>query len=169
MTIPTDFTQPVGWFAQFVLDCAASAATVIAPAYVFVGHYEWYKDEDFYKKLPRAEWEIFIGSPNGKGDCETFEGEIASIAELFYTIPADKPSSLIPLMTKLAALNVAWSQNFQAWPQGGNRNPKRIEWGDPVIRRHEKPFVVSTKIMLITEYVLPQAAQPPFMPAVPGN
>lgn len=170
MSIPT-VIQPVGWFAQFILDCATSAATVIDPTYVFIGHYEWFAHQNFYQELERQNpaWQIFIGSPSGAGDCETFEGEIQAIAELFYTIPADEPSSLVPLMTQLAALNVAWSQHFLAWPQGGNRNPKRIVWGEPHIRRHEKPFVVSTRITLITEYVLPQASLPPFNPIVAGN
>jgi len=168
MSIPT-VTQPVGWMAQFMLDCAASAATVINSDYVFIGHYEWYKDQDFYKRLPRAEWEIFIGAPKGAGDCETFEGEIQSTAELFFVLPADTPSSLIALEKQIAALNQAWATNLKPWNQGGNRNPKRIVWGDIHLRRHEKPFVGSISITLATNYVLLSANIPPFNPPVAGN
>ena len=162
-------TQPVGWFAQFVLDCAASAATVIDPKYVFVGHYEWLKDQEFYQKLPRTKWEIFIGSPTGQGETEKFSGVMHVIAELFYVLPADEPNSLVSLMQMQAALNKAWATNFLPWAKGGNRNPLQIEWGGIKIRRHEKPFVVSTEFKLSTNYIVDQASLPCLVPAVVGN
>ena len=168
MSIPT-VTQPVGVFAQFALDCAAAAATVINPTYVFLGHYEWAVLQDFYKELPRAQSEIFIGSPKGAADDFNLEGDFQTIAELFYTIPADVPSSLVPLMQQVAKLNAAWAAHFQKWVSGGNRNPLRVEWDYPQIRRHEKPFILSTKFTLHSRFVPDQAALPVLVPAVPGN
>jgi hypothetical protein len=170
MTIPTDFTQP-GVFAQFMLDCAASAATVIDPQYVFVGHYEWYKDQDFYIELQKQDppWQIFIGAPSGMAEMDAPEqGKYKSVAELFFTIPADAPASLIPMMTQLAKLIVAWDTTFVRWAVGGNRNPHDVEWGDIQIRRHVKPnFVCSLKITLNSGFfVVPNAANPKLVPEV---
>lgn len=170
MTIPTDFTQPVGIFAQAALDWAAAAATVIDPTFVFVGHYEWFVNQNFYLELAKQNpaWQIFIGAPRGVASMEAPEqGLFYSVAELFFTIQADTPASLIPLMTMLAKLLVAWDTTFQRWAAGGNRNPLNVDWGDIQIRRHEKPFVCSIKINLHSgRFVVPAAAAPVFSPAV---
>jgi hypothetical protein len=175
MSIPTDFTEPVGIFAQFVLDCAASAATVIDPKFVFVGHYEWFAEQNFYHELVKEypAWQIFIGSPLGSADNFDMNGKFQCIAELFYSIPADRPSDYIPLMIMQAKLVKAWATNFTWWTRGGNRNPRSVDWGDPHIRRHEKPkglFVVSTKFVLHSGiFSVPVVTDPPLVPAVVGD
>ena len=168
MSIPTDFTQPVGVFAQFMLDCAASAATVINPKFVYIGHYEWFANEDFYQQIVTEKYAIFIGAPKGLAAMAAPEqGKFQCEAELFFVLPADQPVNLIPIMTIMAKLLVAWDTNFAQWAASGNRNPVQAEWDNKHQRRHEKPNVCSIKITLHAgSFVVPYADDPAFSPEV---
>lgn len=161
----------IGVFAQLVLDCQAALQTLpdIDPRYVFIGHYDFLVSQEFYNKLPRAKWEIFIGSPKGVANNYTLEGECQSTMELFFTIPADVPSDLIPIMTKISQINVALSTANIRWVSGGNRNPIKVEWSDIHIRRHEKPFVVSVTFTLHLPYIVDQCSDPFLVPPVANN
>ena len=173
-------TPLVGAFAQFMLDCQAAAQTVpsvvwydeiivLKPTNVFIGHYEWLVEQEFYQRLPHEGFELFIGGSEGEADNYALTGDFKLPCELFYTIPSDIPSSLIPIEIMKSYLNVAWSSMFTQWVSGGNRNPLKTIWEKPHIRRHEKPFVVSTSFTLTQKFVPDQASDPFLMPPVIGN
>ncbi len=157
----------LGVFGQFVRDCRAAAQTVplINQQKVFIGHYEWLAQQEFYQELAHNGFELFIGAPIGSADNVKLEGEFTSEAELFFTIPADRPSNLMPMMAVISQLNVAWSTMFQRWCDGGNRNPLKISWGEIKIRTHEKPFVCSVTFKLSSAFIVDQASEPFLNPA----
>ena len=161
-----------GVIAQFCLDMQAALRTLpnINPDKVFIGHKEFYLDQEFYKELQHDGFEFFIGPTSGEGDAWDMNGMFEALVEVFYTIPADKSSSLIPMMQKMAEINVAVSSMYQLWSKGGNRNARKLRWGGIHVRRHEKPeFVCNTEFTLSMPYVVDQASDPFLVPPVPGN
>ena len=176
--------QPVGVFAQFAQDIQTALYTIPGVVNrgtnkagqsigdVFLGHWEFFAKQNFYKELAHQKFEFFIGSPKGNARLippNAYYGDHVSVVEMLYCIPADEPFSLIPVMQMLAAVSVALSTAMQKWGAGANRQPTHFEFGEPEYKFHEKPTVVTTKFAVYGGFISDQAVLPILVPAVTGN
>lgn len=153
-------------FSQFMLDCQRALKTIpgIDPNLVFIGHKEFYADQEFYTELNHTPFEFFVGPCKGKGDLWTKNGDFDCVLEIYYTIPKDKSNSLIPMMKMISYVNQALSTSFINWDLHGNRQPRTLDWEYPMYKYHEKNFVVTTVFNLHSKYIVDQCSQPFLVP-----
>lgn len=176
--------QPVGVFTQMCQDIQTALYTISGVTNrgtnsfgqslgdVFIGHWEFYACQEFYKELAHRKFEFFIGSPKGQARLappNAEYGEYALVMEMLYTLQADTPFTLIPVMQMVASVNDAIASTLTTWQKGGNRQPLSLEWDEPVYKFHEKPIVITTKWGFHGAYVIGQAVNPCLVPAVAGN
>lgn len=154
-------------FSQFMLDAkeAVTVVTGLLPANVHIGHFEWSRHQDFFSYLPNVGYALYIGCPRGESDLVDFNGEFESEGELYYTIPADAPNTMVDVMNTVASIQVAWA-TYAPWTQGKDRSPYKLTWEAPEYLTSQKPFVVRTGFKLFGRFIVDQAAAPGLVPAV---